>query len=285
MKETLLVSTDFHLVLWDGRQRNVGKGYFWGITWGPKELYMVHNQHIQAFDTQFREKRTVLGPLFDPHSIFWKDGVLYVTHTGANRVELWSETRDVQPFINWTEHDGVDIDHINTVWFHDGCFYAVEHRLARQPKRIRLFDRDWNQVDVYEADIECEGMGYRAEGIHNVYNDGSRLISLAANLIVTWDLQTKQHEFFSPFSGIGLAETMCYMRGMAVGDGCYYIGVTELRGHRNHRRNDSAILKLDKDFQFMGIYPLNRVGAIKEVRLLNPLDKAHNGLPYPGGLA
>lgn len=284
----LLIATHNALVLWeDGRELvlHSGEGTYYGITWSKQELYVVaranHPSRMRIFapnmwpldDLPFEH----LGQEDDgPHQALWWDGTLYVTNTQRNRVEIWDG--QAVDWVTWNAVDR-DADHVNSIWCDGERFYVVEHRKQERPKRIRITSLDLLTIDVLELDLDCLSDGPTHSGLHNVYVEDGTLYTLGPSQLILCDLATKHVQ------EVNLEGVVCnehYLRGLARSPGVFFIGVSNAvhRGARNW--GSSRILVLDDDLKRVGEIELDeRFGQIMEIRRIDELDLAHNGIKCP----
>lgn len=287
----LLIATHNALVLWsNGRELvlHTGEGAYYGITWSPDQLFVVARGNQPS---RMRAFAANMWPLDDlpfvhmgqdddgPHQALWWDGVLYVTNTQRNRVEMVKDGVDAVEYLAWGQMDG-DHDHINSIWRDpdDGIFYVVKHRKQERPKRIRVLDGDLNLLDTIEIDLDCLVDGPTHCGLHNVYVEDGLLITLGPSQIILVDCNEKADEFPLP----GVVKNRHYLRGLARSPDYFFVGVSAAmpRGERHY--GPSRILVLDSNLTVLDEIHLSReFGQIMEIRIVNAPDEAHNGVPCP----
>jgi hypothetical protein len=208
-------------------------------------------------------------PIKDIHQIYWFDGVLYATHTAANRLDTW----DDRGFgtIRWCG-EGAD-EHINSIWCDGERFYVCEHRRGVEPARVRVFDRGWNPVGTQEF----YGLNpAHACGVHNVYVEGGVLYTLSVDRLVLRNLASGETET----RVVRDAAHLDYLRGFARSADRFVVGKSQVGVKEVRGEGDAEILFLDENLRLEDVIVLPDAGQLHDIRLLEG-DRAHNGLDCP----
>jgi DNA-binding beta-propeller fold protein YncE len=284
MNNQLLVSTILNLIHIDGNEYNIihtgkleeGSAHYTGITWDTDQIYVAacenFNYKILVFDKAFNVKWYIDNcDLYDTHQIIMKWPYLYCTNTGKNRIDIldmyamWST-------ISFYPSSG-DIDHPNSIWFDDKHFYIVEYRHRdnqpdRQQSVIRICDLNLDLIETIEI----------GDPIHNAYVENGKLYSVTSNIagIYELDLFTKKK------ITIQIAELQdCFVRGLARTKSNWFIGACRWERDRKQRHvGDGVVIVLDNDFKIVKKILMPDVGPVYDIRIINKMDLAHNGVEF-----
>lgn len=265
------------LLVENGSVTKLMPGWFYGITWDTKQIYLMSRHSPDIFiwtgedEIDQCEKVPFLHNIDDAHQILWYDDILYITNTGYNRIEVFDKKQE--RFYQWASYPN-DFekapDHINSIWFYNDEFYVCEHRYGKSPARIRILDKDFTIKRTIEFyDLDCCG-------IHNVYIEDDILYTLSVNHLIQKHLITKEVKL----NDIRSHNDIGYLRGFARNENNFYIGESIVTSREDRRKGDSSVLILDNDLQVVEIIKLKGTGQLHDIRLLSK-DKAHNGLDCP----
>jgi hypothetical protein len=214
----------------------------------------------------------------DPHQALYYDGILYVANRDKFCIQCWDFTTDKEYSVAVSDTD----NHINSIWRHRDNFWVAEHRQDRMPKVIRVYNLQWEQIGAFSLYLKPQGRGY---GIHNVYVEGNNIFTLAPDQLVIITCEDLQYGFGVHRQTIinppGIIYDMHYLRGFARVDGLYIIGVSKFSSSVCRGEGDSLILVLDNELRLVERIVLEDTGQITEIRALDTLDYAHNGLRCP----
>lgn len=282
MNAALLVTTSTALVsIENGNPRAVhtGSGIYFGLTWDRDHVYVFcrNNLHhgtfrrlfgytstMEVLDKNFRHIDTVRCPtVHDPHQAIEKDGAIYLANTGKDRIEVVRDGRFSH--IDWTG-ERKDVHHINTVWFDETSFYALENN-NKEPSDARIFDHDWKPRQTIPLGL----------GSHNIVRSGKTLVTCSSleRTMMKHDLESGQTREF-PLLG-----RKWLPRGLAKGAHGFYIGLSaEGTRHQRHGGMPGKLIATDDEFNITDTLDLDGAGQVNEVRLLSELDAAHNGVPF-----
>lgn len=287
----LLLATHQALLFWDGAIRvlHEGRGVYYGITWSEERLYAVARDSYPArVLTLDRNLNELAPPPFTqmgadgysgPHQAFWWDGRLYVANTQYNRIEVWDEASGEVSCIRFEDPADKDVDHLNSIWRDpaNGRFYAVEHRRALDPKRIREFlpSGEITLTLTPNLDSLAEKRGQRG-GLHNVYVKSDLLYSLGPRSIVTYEFAAGH------WSEKRLVDRTKYLRGLARTADHWLVGVSNATPQRDRGWGSSTVIMLDDAFEVAGAIPIPApYGQLLEIRVTDEVDRAHNTLLCP----
>lgn len=270
----LLISTMLNLIHYDNAPNVIDSGdlakgdaHYNGITWNHDYLFVSAAQNTKygywIFDKQFNklEFNDELD-LHETHQILWYNHRLHFVNTGLNRIE-W---RGGYKAFN---ESTCDIDHLNGIWADGNHFYVSEFRhQSEQPSVVRICDLDLNLLDTVEIGLP----------IHNIYVENGKLhnlVSRNAGIIIT-DLESRQQDFVDLFELQGML-----LRGLCRTESNWYIGASRWETQRDKRHvGDGVILILDNDFTPVDKIIMPDVGPVCDIRVIDELDLAHNGISY-----
>lgn len=258
----------------------------WGITWSEKNVYLT-NSALDLNDKQLLKAsileldihgnliREILpkGPLrkdkFDkvfsrPHQLQYYKGDLFLVDTGHNCIKIINcDTCQYRDFIPFPGRFGSDIDHINALSISDdnklyvsalngeACIYNIDGKDIKHLRNIRFTKNIHNIFVLY--DMVCV---QHSPGGTIIGEDGSRVLNVGA-----------------------------YNRGIVITN--QYIVVGQSTVSERDRRGDcnhiGQIMIFDKKTRVkIGQIILPQAGQVLEIRCLNQLDYAHNGIIFEG---
>lgn len=282
--DKLLVSTMLKLVYWDGKQAHIlhegdlgqGTAHYHGITWDNRHKLYVScvdefQYMIRRFNMDSGEELPPLlkGQLHETHQIFWFKGLLYMTNTGKNRVEVVNTANPKsEPWSMAWNPSPCDLDHINAIWVDaDGVVYVAEHGQKREiGSMVRMCDLTLNELATYHT----------RHNIHNVYAEDGWVYNLtsphdgnSAGLLRTDAHGVERIDF--PEWGKSL------LRGLARTQDNWYIGMSRWERDRSNRAvGDAVVVQLDNSFQEVDRITMEDFGPVCSVRALGVVDLAHN---------
>lgn len=285
--ERLLIATHARVVFWDGEKQHDlfkhehGHTVFYGITWNEKEIYIAESGsarhcHFHIFDKNLNRigELPIGEDISDPHQILWWDGKLYVTSANQDSVFVWDGETCRQ--VCWWEENEPRM-HPNSVWCDGEKFYVVEHRFKEMPKRIRVFNLDFEIVDCIE--LTKEGfVKARPRGCHNIYVENGVLYMCSPNVIVRHDLTSGKSE---PIRFSHWAREARRVTGMARPPGKFIVGLQRVAVKEKRGEGNSAFVVMDDDFKVLDVVPLKDTGGVNEIRAVDGPDLAHNRIECP----
>jgi hypothetical protein len=277
----LLTSTSRELILWDGRATSILSMYdpnfiFYGITWSPDETYVACGYNIHTLDRQLEtgDKVPINRHLQGTHQIYWYDGKLYIMESLTNQILVWDgkDLTSVEHYRN-TEGD----PHINSIWCDGKLFYVTEHWRNQLPKVIHMFDMEWNSVAAQMSWDE-----QLTPGIHNAYMEDDTIITLGPGIVkMFFKTPTDNISYLKERTFMPAYMGGAYFRGFARTADHYYIGVSELGDkEKRHLGGDAAVLVYDNNWDMTGRLILKNTGQLLDIRCIEPLDLAHNGVEW-----
>ncbi|WP_347261729.1 hypothetical protein [Rudaea sp.] len=292
----VIVSTIHFLLLVDLTTRSVvpleshRPGYY-GISWHAhsEDLVLSHDRagHITFADIASYAgsevgavscgQRTTPGFLSAPHQILCaSDGRIVCTNTGRNAVAIFDfdQPGRIQELrlsdARWDRFnaDGMDGDHLNSVFEKDGRLYVLAHRFTKGSKLGVFAYPSLEPIEVRAIDGRT--------GLHNIWiDDGGEAISCHSEAGGLVELGTNRMLWESGGA--------VYTRGLAASRDFVLVGESE-RAPRDQRGNSqSGLWMLDRrTWQTMDYFPLGPYGQVHEVRLLNVEDHAHHRHTFAG---
>ncbi len=292
MNERLLITTRNRVILWDNGPKTVyvDEGVtkdnryhdFYGITWDEKFICITERtlRHAEILIFNGELKLEVKGLLtieiFDAHQIFYKNNKLYVTNPRKNEIVIKEENDEgklVCRAVSWKEPEDTYL-HLNSIWCDGQRFYVVEHRKKKQPKRIKILDLDFNPLG--EIDISPESpQSVQLRGLHNIYIESSFLYTCSPEGLLQVDLLAKNSK------NVVRSPKGLYMRGLARTKDYFFLGLSEMKGRGERDGGDSAVLVVDNQFKLVAKLFLRDTGGLHDIRAVDSLDLAHNGIKCP----
>jgi hypothetical protein len=284
----MLITCSEKFLLWTGHELQVieeGVGLYYGITWDHENIYVGSRRRnpgtVRVFDERLNLKGrlplTFIGD--DPHQLFCTLNTLYIADRDHMRVLEWSLGLQHE---SW-HVDTVSDQHINSIWYSHPYYLILEHRQDRPSKRLQIV---WDMrtvhknVDFYVGQQNVQ-TGY---GVHNVYLEGGRLITLAPYEVVTLEnfrIHQGVYDSVGKHRLEGVEPEKHYMRGLAATADAFFFGVSN-QGPRSQRgEGDTFIVKVNRELQAVGQLVLPDTGQVLEVRVVGEPDFAHNMLRCP----
>ena len=278
----LLVTTSTAVLLVEGgrsRAVHTGEGIYFGLTWDRDFVYVLCRNNLahgrlrrlfgyrvtmEVLDKSFRRVDSIPCPsIHDPHQAIERQGSIYVANTGRDRIEVYRD--GAFSSIDWTG-EGKDVHHINTVWFDDTSFYALENNKQEQ-SIARVFDFDWRATHDIPLGL----------GAHNILRQGQTLVVCSSldRAMLRYDLDEEATAQFSLLGKNWLP------RGLSKGKDRFHIGLSA-EGTRSERHGGmpGKLICTDEEFEIIDTIDLEGAGQVNEVRLISELDAAHNGVPF-----
>ena len=292
MNERLLITTRNRVILWDNGPKTIYEGEgvteanryhdFYGITWNEEWIYItertLRHSEILVFDKklEYIGKENITADIFDAHQIFYWDEKLYITNSRKNEIVIKEENDEgklVCRAVSWKEPEDTYL-HLNSIWCDGQRFYVVEHRKKKQPKRIKILDLDFNPFG--EIDISPESpQSVQLRGLHNIYIESSFLYICSPEGLLQVDLLAKNSK------NVVRSPKGLYMRGLARTKDYFFLGLSEMKGRGERDGGDSAVLVVDNQFKLVAKLFLRDTGGLHDIRAVDSLDLAHNGIKCP----
>jgi hypothetical protein len=281
LNNQLLISTMLNLIHYDGENYHIvhtgqlseGTAHYNGITWDENEILVSACKDfkyiILVLDKLFNVKYYLdQADLHETHQIIIKKDNLYCVNTGKNRIEILTSSGWKNKSFNPSP---CDIDHLNGIWFDNNYFYISEFRHRHNDKKsvVRICDFDLNLLDTIKVGLP----------IHNVYVENGlmyNVISREAGIYQT-DLLT-----LTPTKHIPLSDLQGYLlRGLARTRDRWYIGASRWEEDKSKRHvGDGIVVMLNNRFQIIDKLVMPDVGPVCDIRVIDELDLAHNGVEF-----
>jgi hypothetical protein len=296
-KINCLVSTSAGLfMIENSNPQKVLDGFFYGITWDEKNIYIAQRfselkVDLLILDKSFNiEKRHVLPKVGATHQILYnkEQNLLVITNTRYNKLCIFylnnNEIKDIC-WNEWNKKNGQlfpnnvgtpDFNHINSVW-HDGQFFWVcEHNgggKIAHPSYIKKLDKDFEIIEQKQI----------GKKIHNVYveDDFLYVCNSSNHSLIKYDLKQNKITMEKNF-GIGISK---FIRGLSRTKDGFLIGLSNL-GNRNarHKSEYGYILKLDDNFNVLEEVKIKikhkSIGQLFDIRNISDIDKSHNNISF-----
>lgn len=264
------------LYLWQNKKQFLlAHGTYYGLTWSQNYIYVSFNpQHRNVTEIEVFNKNLVrIGnletgdDLHGVHQIFFWDGELHVVNTSVESVYVYNQRRDVCHF-NWTGYE-TDNHHLNSIWIDNNYIYAVEG-LTKNPgdffPTVQMLTHQYKPAKkfIFPASIQ----------LHNVYVEDGTMYSLAKFGLVQKKLSEKRYQIID----LRPDEANGFLRGLARGEKYFYVGESQIKPRELRPYGDSRVLVLNEDYKIIHIINLKNTGQIHDIRIVNGVDLAHNGI-------
>lgn len=293
-----IISTPLHLLHLDVETRRVEvletkRPAYFGLSWfpGSDELVTTHFDEgltgpLGSLETYavsevglLRQGQRVSPPfLSSPHQILCaSDGRVVVTNTGRNCVQAIDLARPglyheaALSTLRWDQlgNDGPYGEHFNSLFERDGSLYALAHGKNRKDSAIAVFSYpDLTLQSVFTTKGRM--------GLHNIWvTEGGDYITC----------DTYEGTVIEAKSGEVLWESGSgwLTRGLAVSSDLILVGDSEPAPRHLRALESSGVWVIErKSWRTLDFIPLNRFGALHDLRWLDLPDEAHHGVPLQG---
>lgn len=282
---TFLMSTSKEFgIVEDGKFKTIYRipnGVFFGITWDKHHIYVLsrNGQHaaetIEVFDKSFNRMDQI--SLHDicsgGHQLFLcpKSHRLHLMNTNKKLISVF-EDQKIEKHIPWLDAD--ECTHINSIWSPNGDeFYVMEHNGCNPPSVLVKTDSDMNVLQRWS------GVGFDCHCIH-IEDDVLTTASSKEFAIVRHCLKTNTRIGFKHIKALGSEKW--YTRGLGVGPDYMVLGLSAHQDIRERRlaSQDGGAVVLDPELNIMHEIAVGGRGQILDLRLIDDLDMAHNGIPF-----
>ena len=249
----------------------------YGLTWDKKQVVISQGPVLHFYTKE--------GYFLSPsrrerdgyHQIMIWNGYLYACSTSHDRLDkidlstrICVSSANLKPAYSRNKDSSFDWSHINSVFCNGQKIFVVHHNFG-EPSYISVLDLDLKPVAKI-SDIGSQN--------HNVYVDGAMLYTLSSKTseIVMVNASTgKQKRVLVP-SPTG---EITYLRGLAKSKDYFIVGVTHSHGHDQRDSEQSYLTLFDNQMNYLDKKQLPQTGQIREVRIIDEPDYAHNGQVYP----
>jgi len=258
----LLVATNRRMFLIEGNdKKQIGPtlNRMYGITWNSQYIFAKIIREISRWNGKGWDK--IYTKKQYTHQIHYDPAInsILLTNTETNSIGILDLKTKKEKKTKW--EFATENPHINSIWVNNNKYYVCEHGY-REPSVIRIFNRDWQQIDLITI----------GNGIHNVYVENEILYTLSSrdSTIIKLNLNTKEKE------EIKLHNMM--PRGLARTKNCWFIGFSSFGKRKDRHKLPGCVIEYDNNFQILNI--IDVPGPVHEIRALKE-DSAHNGLDCP----
>lgn len=283
---TFLLSTSKEFgIVEDGKFRAIFKkprGMMFGITWDRDHVFLLSRnggpgiaESIEIFDRDLKhvDRICLKGQCSGGHQLFYCPYTdrMYLMNTNNKRITVF-KGKAREKHIPWSGADRCT--HINSIWSPNGeDFYVMEHNGCRPPSRLVRCDANFNHKKSWiNVGRDC----------HCIYADNRELITASSKEfgIVRHCLKNNTRLAYHPVDALGSQKW--YTRGLGVRPDCLLLGLSAHQDIREKRADSKAggVVMLDCDFNQMGEIAIGGRGQILDLRIIEDLDLAHNGLPF-----
>lgn len=282
-KPELLITTIKYIVYWGSAgHKIIAEGNYYGLTWSNDRIYASRNlpdrsmSVIEIFDKSFNLLYSLSSKLLDNvHQIFWFNDELFITNTRENKIEIFN-TKEFQysGFINWTDREGEDKHHFNSIWINQEYFYSCESGRIAGASEFENF-MPVVQILGYSDYYNQERINLpEAMQIHNIYVENNILYSCERYGLLVKDLSGRLE---TAILRIYTDEENIFLRGFARTENYFFIGESQELPRRRRHFSSARILILDNSLELVDIINLDNIGQIQDIRIVNG-DLAHNGV-------
>jgi len=252
----------------DGKVSCLVDGVFYGLSWDGESIFLCNPKKINKYNKDF-QNIGVWNYGTDLHQCVWNDGKLYVCGTTSGQVfmiDVATEKMTGRDFDNSNKH-------MNSIFIKDDHLYLCLHancskKCVKKSVRhsfIMEMTKDFEEIRKW-TEIGC--------GNHNVYVEDNKLYTLSSALsqIVKIDMNNGAKKEINIES---IDEKDIYPRGLARNEDYFYVGGAQ-HAEENRGAIKSYILAYDNDLNLVDQFEIPGLHHIREVRLINQIDKAHN---------
>lgn len=282
----LLTTSKAFCIVEDGKPRTlyqVNNGLMFGITWDETHVYVLsrngspgQNETIEVFDRNLhRVDRINLGrgKCKGGHQLFHcpRTGLTYLLNTDLEKITVF-RGREVERHVPWPDSD--ICTHINSIWSPDGeDFYVCEHNGCNPPSAIVRCNAE------LEPQQRFENVG---RDCHCIYVEDNELITASSKEhgIVRHCLVSDTRVDFKRIEALG--SNKWYTRGLGMRPNYMLLGLSAHQDIREKRAQsqEGGVVILDPEFNVMEEIAVGYRGQILDLRIIDDLDLAHNGVPF-----
>jgi len=266
----------------------------YGLTWSENKVFISRNSEVDIYFKENKETIRKFRARNGLHQIAYYDKHLYMVGTGTNHLDVIDPETYVIDTDGHKKYDHIhsvdlkssktnnsdgssDWNHINSVFCSDKNVYVCHHNFF-QPSYISVLDKNMKIISVIE-DIGSQN--------HNVYvSDNDTLFTLSSRTseIVQRNLisgETKKTKINT--EEIEIEPDITYLRGLAKSKDYFVCGITESHGKDMRNTVQGYLLLFDNNLKYIDKKLLPKTGQIREIRIIDETDYAHNNLPFPEG--
>lgn len=261
---------------------------FWGITWDKEFVYAVRREHddvdmLYQWNKKLFPEHPVKHALKDvkeTHQIFWWNDKIYMANTRFNRITIIEQDKKGrwgQKDFSWSFATR-DENHINSIWANNDHIYFVENRGSQALSGRSL-------VRIYDAGLNYYQRVQVGRDVHNIFYDHDCLIMCSSADASLLAFDHRHHEVSLEARFIGndyLRLNNCFPRGLAADEDHYYTGFSRSYRKGEQRTTDGGYVVINEDFRIVDVVKDSAIDCIHDLRLIDPIDRAHNGVPYGG---
>ncbi len=272
MKAPVLLATTSHSLLRIDPESGAfeplhrGLGLYFGITTDGERCFVAARGRMVSSEVPLEEERGRIllfdralrptgeihapFPMRDLHEILWHEGRLWITCSFDNMVAVhdlgtgsWEQWYPLGP----TAGPLLDVNHFNSFAVFGGKLWVMAHNRENPPSELLGFDLDTRELLVRKP------FGKQSHNI--VLVDAAVLTCSSAEGTLIRD------------DGWQLA-TGGFPRGIAMGPGETYVGISEIAERKERDLSDGAILVYDPQWQPMRTIELPGEGLVLDLKLV-----------------
>lgn len=245
----------------------------YGLTWNKEAIFISCYKYIRKLSFDFKQLYKRQLDNYDYHQCLFANESFYVCNTRDNHV--WeTETDDLMRTVDRYVFEGSN-KHLNSLFFEDGYFYACLHGNCRTESCKATEERHSTIVKLDDKFNIVKQWSKTGCGSHNVYVEDGKIYTLNSTFGSMTVIDAENDDrIVIDFNKIFKKEV--FPRGIARNKEHFYIGLSEVAERDRRDKICSSIVALDNDLNYVGCYNIPEFHHIRDVRLCNQIDFAHN---------
>ena len=257
-------------------------GCFYGITFDQNYIYAfsrsggakvhIYDKNINKVCVKKVQASHLHQSLYDPVT----DRV-YITNTGSNQLTSYNTEFQDKKDYRWA-NSSKDVNHLNSIFRYGNHLYVYEHDLKGQNKQrgnggVRRLTKDFKSDKVWRIADQGHNIWIENNFIYVCDSFNRKLVRRPLNDKYEFPCETLlSTEKYGQFG----------VRGLAIGNDKLLVGLSKwLQRDKRQSKHTGYILYYDRDYNLIDDLFLNE-GQVFEIRLLDEIDHAHNGIIFNG---